>query len=128
MTTNFEKEFEKIYGTPLIELTNGTLCIELGDGEDKRLYIISDEMIQRTDNKLYDHLLGKMKMYPMICRELIDSVHSAYLRAWKGGERQSLREARTVTQTDSIGRQQNYPMVSQPKKKHWFNPFSWGGG
>ncbi len=41
----------------------------------------------------------KMVLYPMITRELIDVVHSAYLRALKGGERESLREARTVTQS-----------------------------
>lgn len=41
----------------------------------------------------------KMVIYPMIIRELIDIIHSAYLRALKGGERESLREARSVTQS-----------------------------
>lgn len=41
----------------------------------------------------------KIKNYPMICRVLIDVVHSAYLRALHGGERQSLREARHVSQS-----------------------------
>jgi len=40
----------------------------------------------------------KMMVYPMLLRELVDVIHSAYLRALKGGERQSLREARQVMQ------------------------------
>jgi len=45
--------------------------------------------------------LEKRKLYPIICRELVDVVHSSYLRALHGGERESLREARQVTQTDN---------------------------
>lgn len=45
--------------------------------------------------------LEKRKLYPIIVRELVDVVHSSYLRALHGGERESLREARQVTQTDS---------------------------
>lgn len=45
--------------------------------------------------------LEKRKLYPIIVRELVDVVHSSYLRALHGGERESLREARQVTQTDN---------------------------
>lgn len=45
--------------------------------------------------------LEKRKLYPIIVRQLVDIVHSSYLRALHGGERESLREARTVTQTDN---------------------------
>jgi len=45
----------------------------------------------------------KMILYPMIIRELVDVIHSAYLRALHGGERESLREARSVTQTMPLG-------------------------
>lgn len=44
----------------------------------------------------------KRKNYYMLVREMVDIVHSAYLRALHGGERQSLREARQVTQTEPL--------------------------
>ena len=55
----------------------------------------------------------KMVLYPMIVRELIDVVHSAYLRALKGGERESLREARTVNQTIPL----SSPVGLQPQQR-----------
>ena len=47
--------------------------------------------------------LEKRKLYPIIVRELVDVVHSSYLRALHGGERESLRESRTVAQTEQMG-------------------------
>lgn len=47
--------------------------------------------------------LEKRKNYPMLMREIIDIVHSGYKRALHGGERRSLREARSVTQTEPLG-------------------------
>lgn len=41
----------------------------------------------------------KRKEYPMLIREIVDVVHSAYKRALLGGERESLRTARHVTQS-----------------------------
>lgn len=114
MTTTFEKEFEKAFGGKLVRALNGRICIELNN----RIYFASDYMIDLIYRKIYEHLLGKMKMYQMIVRAVVDSVHSSYLRAYREGERKSLREARTVTQHDSIGK----PMMSysqplpQPKK------------
>lgn len=46
--------------------------------------------------------LDKRKRYPMIVHELIDTVHSAYLRALHGGERDSLRQARTISQSEQL--------------------------
>ena len=46
--------------------------------------------------------LEKRKNYPMLVRQLIDIVHSAYKRALYGGERTSLREARQIQQTEQI--------------------------
>lgn len=40
----------------------------------------------------------KIKNYPMLNRVIVDVVHSAYLRALNGGERESLRESRHVSQ------------------------------
>ncbi len=68
----------------------------------------------------------KIKMYPMIIKELVDTVHSAYLRAYHGGERESLRTARTVTQTEQPSRNPMMQQMNQGKSKHWYNPTSWG--
>lgn len=46
--------------------------------------------------------LEKRKLYPIIIRELVDIVHSAYLRSLHGGERESLHEQRTVSQNETI--------------------------
>lgn len=45
----------------------------------------------------------KMNEYPMIVREIVDLVHSAYKRALKGGERRSLREMIQISQSSGIG-------------------------
>ena len=45
----------------------------------------------------------KRKEYPMLIREIVDIVHSAYKRALMGGERRSLREMISVTQNSQTG-------------------------
>lgn len=67
---------------------------------------------------------GKRKMYLIITRELIDTVHSAYLRALNGGERESLRTARNVSQHEAVGYGRNFPIVRQQRRS--LNPFNWG--
>lgn len=128
MTTTFEHEFEELFGTKLIELSNGKLCVELESGNKTQLFYVSSYMIERTNEKINEHLMGKMKMYPIIVRELMDSVHSAYLRALGGEERESLRTARTVTQSAILGQRQNYPVVSQQRKRKLSNLFGLMGG
>ena len=92
-----------------------------------------DELVDLIFNRYEEmgmNTLDKMKMYPMIVRELVDSVHSSYLRALKGGERESLRTARTVSQTEPLYRQPNMPTVSQQNvgsKFRLWNPLTWGG-
>jgi len=46
--------------------------------------------------------LEKRKLYPMIIRMIVDVVHSSYLRALHGGERESLGTARQITQTEPL--------------------------
>lgn len=69
-------------------------------------------------------ILEKIKLYETIVGELVDIVHSAYLRAYNGGERESLRTARVVTQNEPLG--QVNQMQQQQSKGSWYNPFSWG--
>lgn len=66
----------------------------------------------------------KIKMYPMVVREVVDTVHSAFMRAFRAGERESLRTARTVTQTEPMGGEeysQQKPNKSLFKPTTWFN-------
>lgn len=56
--------------------------------------------------KIGMNTLDKRKHYPMIVREICDQVHSAYLRALHGMERESLRKIINVNQTDTLG---NHP-------------------
>lgn len=46
--------------------------------------------------------LEKRKNYPMLIREMVDIVHSSYKRALHGGEKRSLREARQITQSETL--------------------------
>jgi len=76
------------------------------------------------------HLSRKLTLFPMIVGELVDAVHSAYLRAYHGGERESLRTARTVTQSEPIGKfgSSNQPLAfSGGRKFSFLRPSTWGG-
>ncbi len=58
----------------------------------------------------------KRKLAPIIVLELVDTIHSAYLRALKGGERDSIRKVMHVAQTDNSLNAQGYGM-QQPKPR-----------
>ena len=66
----------------------------------------------------------KRKNYPILVRSITDTINSTFNRAIGGGERESLRTARTVTQMDPIGRNQ----VGSPLQKKQFSfskPNTW---
>ncbi len=71
----------------------------------------------------------KQKHFEMLVMNICDMVESAYFRALGGGERESLRTARQVFQTESPGKQMPYPGMgmggAQVQKKKWYNPASW---
>lgn len=79
--------------------------------------------------EIREHLREKIKLYPLIVKELTDTIHSAYLRAFNGGERESLRTARTVTQSEPLYRQPQQPVSNSGSgnmnKTKWYNPGSW---
>lgn len=71
-----------------------------------KVFDFGNEVADLIENKYEDMGLDthkKMVLYPMIVRQIIDTIHSAYLRALKGGERDSLRQARMITQSQPIG-------------------------
>lgn len=84
---------------------------------------VSDFMFLRYDSVGLDDL-NKRKLYPIMIRELVDIVHSAYLRALNGGERESLREARQVQQSEAMGQ----GMGMQVKERGILNPMRWVKG
>lgn len=67
----------------------------------------------------------KIKMFPMIVKELVDTIHSAYLRAYHGGERESLRSARLVTQSEPLGNNNQLGPQGVQIKRRWYNPATW---
>tara|TARA_R110000787_G_scaffold199647_1_gene310727 strand:- start:1607 stop:2305 length:699 start_codon:yes stop_codon:yes gene_type:complete len=104
--------------------------IEMSDLIFNKYEVMMDTLKKGTDPKeVRDHLKEKIKLYPMIIRELVDTVHSAYLRAYNGGERESLRTARTVTQSEPIGSNYspNRSIAPTQKKTKLWSPSTWGG-
>lgn len=71
--------------------------------------------------------LEKRKLYPILVREIVDIVHSSFLRALNGGERASLHEARQITQQESIVG--NVPSNGGiVRERSIFNPMRFFGG
>jgi len=112
---------------------------DFGNNVSDLIFNKYEDMMTTIDKKDYDsledykvaieaHLKEKIKYYPMIVAELVDTVHSAYLRAYRGGERESLRTARTVTQNEPLYNRQPNQQYSPPppqNKPRWLNPGSW---
>lgn len=104
------------------------LKIELKEEDVIDIYQIESnyENIQKKIEEVqHDILFEKIKMYPMVVKELVDTVHSSYLRALNGGERESLRTARSVVQTENQSQGLNNVMQSQNKPFKLWNPTTW---
>lgn len=68
----------------------------------------------------------KQKHFAMIVFNITDMIEAAYNRAFAGGERESLRTARMVTQTDPINKGSFYPSGSGTKSSFSiFKPTTW---
>lgn len=87
---------------------------------------LKDEDRIKIQENVKRELLKKIKLYPIIVRQLVDAVHSSYLRALEGGERDSLRTARSVTQTEPLNQHLSMPSMEQ-KKFSLFKPSTWTG-
>ena len=72
----------------------------------------------------------KRKLYPIIVKQVIDVVHSSYLRALHGGERNSLREGRQVNQIDNpnAGYGSGVSINNAPRERGIMNPFRYFKG
>jgi hypothetical protein len=84
---------------------------------------LADLLFLKYDEFGWD-TLEKRKEYAMIVREVVDIVHSAYLRALHGMERDSLREARSIHQTQPIGGETNFNIGGSmvPRERGVLNP------
>lgn len=71
---------------------------------------------------------NKQMIYPMIIRQIIDVVHSCYLRALKGGERESLREARHVTQNMPMAGGSPININNPGRERGMLNPLRYVSG
>jgi len=71
----------------------------------------------------------KIKHFPMVVMNIVNTVEAAYNRALNGGERESLRTARHVSQTQPIGGYGNQSMQQmQPQNKFRLTkPTTWFG-
>ena len=109
---SFEECFRSEYGAEYGENVEIGVCknghygiktIEKNQFEEfEKIEQLPLEIELHTKLVLHKWALEKRKVYPMIVRQLVDAVHSAYLRALHGGERESLREARQINQTEAL--------------------------
>ena len=69
----------------------------------------------------------KMKHYETIVLRLLDAIEAAYNRALRGGERDSLRSARVVNQSQPLGQPPANPYATEPVKRQGsrLNPRNW---
>jgi hypothetical protein len=128
VTMSIETEVKRLTDIDVEKLPDGKYVTNLKFENGKLTYDELDySVIKLIEESIRNHILRKIKMYPMIVHELVDTVHSAYLRALGGGERRELRTARTVTQADQ---QQGVPRYSSPParmqpKRSLLKPWTW---
>jgi hypothetical protein len=138
-TINVKDEIEKLTGKKITMLPNGHYVakmetIMINGKIEIKVYDLGNSVIEYIEQIKKDHILQKIKLYEIIVGELVDTVHSAYLRAYHGGERESIRTARHVTQSEPIGNMQGMGMggmqgfpVIQPKRSFsMLRPSTWG--
>ena len=82
---------------------------------------LSDLFFMKYENFGWKDKLEKRKNYPMLMREMIDIVHSSYLRALGGKERESVHKSIQVSQSEALN-QQNMQQQSQNKERSLLNP------
>jgi len=93
------------------------ILFDLGNEIIDQIYLHSEEMGLNTPSK--------RKRYPMLALQLIHTIESSYNRAFMGEERESLRSARVVTQSENLGNQPVLPGGSRSKEFKLFSPSTW---
>ena len=102
-------------------LNRNTILSDYDDDEIRyKVYDFGKELNDLFFMKYEDWGMTEIDMrqhYPMLHRMIVDLVHSAYKRAWRAGERTSLREARSLQQTEQIVPQQINPGNGMMRKE-----------
>ena len=103
LTVNFEEAFQDLFETTdEIIFSEEGIQVLIKSGNDVQYLLLTEEQVEGIELERQKLALEKRKNYPMLMREITDVVHSGYKRALDGGERRSLREARSVTQTEPL--------------------------
>ena len=108
--------------------------IILSNFDDEQINLRVHQFARELTNYLHNNYekmglnnTDKLKEVPLLVLNLVNTVEAAYNRALHGGERESLRTARSVHQTEPLGGF-GYPQqqVMPPTKKFsLMNPTSW---
>ena len=92
---------------------------EIEDGFLKEI----EDRIENELSKIKEQVIkNKLKRFEIIIREVQDSVHSTYLRAWKGQERRTLREH--IHTTESLGGINQQPRMQRSSSGSRLNPMN----
>lgn len=134
LDVSFERAFQILYRTE-DKIMFGEEGIKVIIPQKNRMALFQTLSTQQVDEITMSRsklALEKRKNYPMLIRELVDIVHSAYKRALRGGEKRSLREARTITQNENISGQGgitiNAGQGGQPQTRGILNPLRYLAG
>lgn len=98
---------------------------------DLKMQDFSYELAELFEFKYYQMGMdtdSKRQLFPMIHRALTDSVHSTYLRALGGMERDSIRKSFFVNQNQAGQAMNHYPtqqVPQQQRRRSLLNPASW---
>jgi len=111
--------------TILSDFTKEEVCyktLDFGKELNNLVFMKSDEMGMDDEDK--------RKEYPMLIREMVDIVHSAYARAKDGRERESYRKMISVTQQNQAQQMVGGAGMPQPvaQKRGMLNPMRYVGG
>lgn len=125
-------EYEKVFSYPTFEECKNVLLAridkkkelrkfayelmgkEVNEGEIKQEFINEIEgNIEKEITKIKEQIIkNKLKRFEIILREVQDTVHSTYLRAWNGQERRTLRQHTHISETVGM----TPPTVRNPSK------------
>lgn len=116
LEVSFEDAFKLLYSTTdeLVNSEHGIRIIIKNPDGTYNYQILLQQQIEEIELYKEKISLEKRKNYPMLIREIVDMVHSCYTRAKYGGERRSLREARSVTQTEPLNMYGQMGMGNMP--------------
>lgn len=137
-------KYEKIFVVPTFEEAKGILLESIREADNRLKFIedltgevLSEEqrkdlikkisglystVMQRIEEIRHNVLKEKIRNYPMLIRQLVDIVHSSYKRALYGGEKDSLRTMRQVSQNEQLGGGISINNNPQRPERSYLNP------